>query len=252
MTMSKADRLRLSIYGILVFSGIAIVFALCIWVTYKLAKLVKSKVQTDEGLVSLLKKSLVNDKKMKSTVNHILNERKEDKYITNDAIPRRLLKITKNIETLGTALIVRLNYLVKSESISENSPINLTERSNKIMSDTNQNLENGNDINIRASSSIMDSKNIRSRPKSVIKSGTRENIDSIVDLNIDKRDVVSNNTSKTSMDTKASYSASNKVTAHIEDACKVNILAPPIPTIINSKATAYLAVYKFCFAFLKA
>jgi len=186
MTMSKADRLRLSIYGILVFSGIAIVFALCIWVTYKLAKLVKSKVQTDEGLVSLLKKSLVNDKKMKSTVNHILNERKEDKYITNDAIPRRLLKITKNIETLGTALIVRLNYLVKSESISENSPINLTERSNKIMSDTNQNLENGNDINIRASSSIMDSKNIRSRPKSVIKSGTRENIDSIVDLNIDK------------------------------------------------------------------
>ena len=43
-----------------------------------------------------------------------------------------------------------------------------------------------------------------------------------VNLNIDKRDLVTNNKSSTSMDTKASYSASNKVTAHIVDACKSN------------------------------
>ena len=43
-----------------------------------------------------------------------------------------------------------------------------------------------------------------------------------VNLNISKRDVVANERSHTTVDTKANYSASSKVTAHIEEACKSN------------------------------
>jgi len=43
-----------------------------------------------------------------------------------------------------------------------------------------------------------------------------------VELSIDKRDTVVNDKATTSMDTKANYKANNKVTAHIEDACKDN------------------------------
>ena len=41
-----------------------------------------------------------------------------------------------------------------------------------------------------------------------------------ITLNIDKRDTVTNDRSNTSIDTKASYSTNNSVTAHIQDVCK--------------------------------
>ena len=43
-----------------------------------------------------------------------------------------------------------------------------------------------------------------------------------VELNIDKRDKVVNDKATTSIDTKANYKTNNKVTAHIEDACRDN------------------------------
>ncbi len=43
-----------------------------------------------------------------------------------------------------------------------------------------------------------------------------------VQLSINKRDRVVNDKATTSIDTKANYNANNKVTAHIEDACKDN------------------------------
>jgi len=43
-----------------------------------------------------------------------------------------------------------------------------------------------------------------------------------VELSIDKRDTVVNDKATTSMDTKANYKSNNKITAHIEDACKDN------------------------------
>ena len=43
-----------------------------------------------------------------------------------------------------------------------------------------------------------------------------------VELNMEKTDVVKNDKADTTLKTKAKYSANNKVTAHIEDACKVN------------------------------
>ena len=41
-----------------------------------------------------------------------------------------------------------------------------------------------------------------------------------VTLSVDKRDTVVNDKATTSMDTKAKYSTDNRITAHIEDACK--------------------------------
>ena len=41
-----------------------------------------------------------------------------------------------------------------------------------------------------------------------------------IKLNIQKRDTVINQRSNTSVDTKASYSTNNSITAHIEDTCK--------------------------------